>query len=190
MVSCARGYKSPRRLARALTTTALTAELGFLQVWGGGGRGGREKNHEVRDSLVKHRGKERKRDSCNTSGSLVSQESMGLKESRTVSLGPATHCATRSATQCNALQHTATRVECGRVANGTTGSCNTHYNTLKHTATHCNTMQHTATHRTTLQHTVVRVVGGCCMVLQVAVCHYFFFVVAVFLQCIAENNDR
>ena len=108
---------------------------------------------------------------------LVSQESSGVKQSRTVSLGPATHSAIHSATHCNALQHTATRVECGRVANGTAGSCNIRYNTLKHTATHCDTLQHTATHCNTLQHTVVQSVAvslegfvWCCRVLQSCCC--------------------
>ena len=40
----------------------------------------------------------------------------------------------QTATHCNTLQHTATR--------------------MQHTATHCNTLQRTATHCNTLQHTV------------------------------------
>jgi len=62
------------------------------------------------------------------------------------------------ATQCNALQHTATHsnrmmesvflltIEASKLG------C-THCNTLRHTATHCNTLQHTATHRHTPPHT-------------------------------------
>ena len=34
-------------------------------------------------------------------------------------------------------------------------SCNTHCNTLQHTATHCNALQPTATHCNTLQHTTI-----------------------------------
>jgi len=49
-------------------------------------------------------------------------------------------------THCNTLQHTATHCT-------TPKHTATHCNTLQHTAAHCSTLQHTATHCNTLQHT-------------------------------------
>jgi len=44
---------------------------------------------------------------------------------------------------CNTLQHTLQL---------TATHCNTHCNSLQHTATHCNSRQHTATHCNSLRH--------------------------------------
>ena len=115
---------------------------------------------------------------CNTEHLLAHTSSQMhrrcMKESvRNFAIVWAWKIETRSATQSNTLQHTATH--CNTLLQRTathwknlsetsqlTGlgrerltlqHTATHCNTLQHTATHCNTLQHTATHCNTLQHT-------------------------------------
>ena len=88
-----------------------------------------------------------------------------------------------AATNCNTLQHTASKCRWQASMRGNGAPANrsnrlqrikthaTHYNTLEqiathcdilqHTATHCNTLQHAATHYNTLQHTTT-----CCNTCQ------------------------
>ena len=58
----------------------------------------------------------------------------------------ATHCSTRTATQCHILQHTAA-----------------HCNSLQHTTAHCNTLQHR--HSNTLQDIATQCVVLLCFIL-------------------------
>ena len=59
------------------------------------------------------------------------------------------HTATTCNTHCNTLEHTA--AHCNALQHAAT-----HCDTLQYTVPHCNTLQHTATHCSTLQRTATR----------------------------------